>query len=74
MRVEATVLRHGDELTVIADGHTHRLMVHNPIAEAGESVAGGGKLTAPMPGRIVAVKVAKGAKVKRGRRCWCWRR
>jgi 3-methylcrotonyl-CoA carboxylase alpha subunit len=66
VRVEATVLRHGDELTVLAEGHSHRLLVHNPIAEAGETAAGGGKLTAPMPGKIVAVKVAQGAKVKRG--------
>jgi 3-methylcrotonyl-CoA carboxylase alpha subunit len=65
-RVEATVLRHGDEMTVLLGGHSHRLVVHNPIAEAGETAVGGGKLTAPMPGKIVAVKVAQGAKVKRG--------
>jgi 3-methylcrotonyl-CoA carboxylase alpha subunit len=59
------VVRRGDELTVVQAGRAHRLVLHRPLAEA-EHGGEDGRLTAPMPGKIVAVKVARGAKVKRG--------
>ncbi len=64
-RLEATVVRRGDELTILQSGRAHRLVLHRPLAEA-ERAGDDGRLTAPMPGKIVAVKVTSGAKVKRG--------
>jgi len=62
----ATFLHRGDELTLVVAGHNHTLMLANPLAEAGDSAAGSGGLTAPMPGKIVALRVEPGAAVKRG--------
>jgi 3-methylcrotonyl-CoA carboxylase alpha subunit len=36
------------------------------MAHAGEAEAAGGRLTAPMPGKVVAVIAAKGQEVKKG--------
>nr|NDG07380.1 biotin/lipoyl-binding protein [Oxalobacteraceae bacterium] len=38
----------------------------DPIAHAGESESEGGRLTAPMPGKIVQLMVDEGASVKKG--------
>ncbi len=65
-KARAAFLRRGDELTVIADGRNHTLGLVNPLAEAGDSAADAGRLTAPMPGKIVALRVINGASVKRG--------
>jgi len=66
VRRVAAFLRRGDELTLIADGRNHVLTLANPMAEAAETAIDGGRLTAPMPGKIVALRVAAGAAVKRG--------
>jgi len=66
VRHHATFLRRGDELTLVIAGHNHTLMLANPLAEAGDGAVGSGGLTAPMPGKIVALRVAAGAAVKRG--------
>jgi 3-methylcrotonyl-CoA carboxylase alpha subunit len=65
-RVTATVVCHGNDLTVITNGSSHRLTLHDPLAQAGEQEAAGGRLTAPMPGKIVALLVQTGAVVERG--------
>ncbi len=70
-RREALVNRHGLEVTVIARGPgglggTFRLSLIDPIAAAGAADAEGGRLTAPMPGRVVTVLVEPGAVVERG--------
>jgi len=65
-RVTATVVRHGDDLTIISHGSSHRLTLHDPLAQAGEQEVAGGRLTAPMPGKIVALLVETGASVERG--------
>jgi 3-methylcrotonyl-CoA carboxylase alpha subunit len=62
----ATVLRRGDELTIIVEGRNHVLELANPLAEAAAAEVDGGRLTAPMSGKIVALRVAAGAAVKRG--------
>jgi 3-methylcrotonyl-CoA carboxylase alpha subunit len=62
----ATVLRSGDDVIVFAEGETHRLSVYNPMRAAGAVDAVGGRLTAPMPGKVVAVKTAAGTRVTRG--------
>jgi 3-methylcrotonyl-CoA carboxylase alpha subunit len=62
----ATIVRRGDELTVFHDGASHVLTLVNPMADMDAKAADTGRLTAPMPGKIVAVRVEAGAKVKRG--------
>jgi 3-methylcrotonyl-CoA carboxylase alpha subunit len=65
VRTTAQVVRHGDAVTVFDGGAERRLTVVDPLAAAaGEAAVG--KLTAPMPGRISAVRVAPGERVARG--------
>ena len=70
-RCRALVFRHGLDITVIAraangSGGTYRLSLIDPVATAGTADAEGGRLTAPMPGRIVTVLVEPGAAVEKG--------
>jgi 3-methylcrotonyl-CoA carboxylase alpha subunit len=65
-RLRATVVRHGMDLMVIWRGGSHRLVLQNPYAHEGEHEVEGGTLTAPMPGKVVAVMVALGEEVKKG--------
>ncbi|WP_305041996.1 acetyl-CoA carboxylase biotin carboxylase subunit [Geoalkalibacter sp.] len=65
-RVRATVVRHGLELTILEPGAAHRLALIDPFAHAGEQEEQGGTLTAPMPGKVIAVLVESGAQVKKG--------
>ncbi|WP_429886001.1 acetyl/propionyl/methylcrotonyl-CoA carboxylase subunit alpha [Geoalkalibacter halelectricus] len=65
-RVRATVVRHGQELTILEQGAAHRLVLVDPYAHAGEQEEQGGTLTAPMPGKVIAVMVESGAQVKKG--------
>jgi 3-methylcrotonyl-CoA carboxylase alpha subunit len=64
-RIRATVVRSLDELVVMMQGRAHRLMLHDPDAAAERDVDAG-RLTAPMPGKVVAVMVNAGAAVKKG--------
>ncbi|WP_242343398.1 acetyl/propionyl/methylcrotonyl-CoA carboxylase subunit alpha [Anaeromyxobacter terrae] len=65
-RVRATVVRGGDGLTILTPGHAHRLGLFDPGAAAADRDVDAGRLTAPMPGKIVAVMVEPGAEVKKG--------
>jgi 3-methylcrotonyl-CoA carboxylase alpha subunit len=65
-RLEATVVRKDDELTVVLDGRNYGLTVVDPTHAVGATTADAGRLTAPMPGKIVAVLVKEGDNVKRG--------
>jgi 3-methylcrotonyl-CoA carboxylase alpha subunit len=62
----ADVVRVGDDLHVFARGRHRVLTVVDIIAQSGEHEAGGGKLTAPMPGKVIAVTTSIGARVERG--------
>jgi 3-methylcrotonyl-CoA carboxylase alpha subunit len=66
IREKATVVRNGNVLTVMEQGGSHTLTLHDPYALTGEEEAAGGSLIAPMPGKVVAVLVAAGDKVKKG--------
>jgi 3-methylcrotonyl-CoA carboxylase alpha subunit len=66
-RSKATVVRHGADLTIMSHGFSHRLTLHDPHALCGELDEAGGKLTAPMPGKVIAVLVKVGDEVKKGR-------
>ena len=65
-RLTATVVVSGREVTVLDGGAVYRLVRHDPIVEAAAEAPPGGRLTAPLPGRVVAVLVQPGAAVARG--------
>ena len=56
----------GDTFHVFHAGRHTVVAWLDPLAHAGESEGEGGKLTAPMPGKVVAVRVTLGDKVKKG--------
>ena len=64
--VHGAVRRDGDVLHVFTGGAHYQLTYNDPMAHAGETEAEGGRLTAPMPGKVVAVLAAKGQEVKKG--------
>ncbi|CAK0757562.1 hypothetical protein CCP1ISM_740002 [Azospirillaceae bacterium] len=66
VRLTATVIRRGAEITLFYQGGLHRLTLVDPLAAAALDDVPDDRLTAPMPGRIVAVLVAAGAEVVAG--------
>ncbi|SEO30772.1 3-methylcrotonoyl-CoA carboxylase, alpha subunit [Duganella sp. CF517] len=64
--VHGAVRRDGDVLHVFTGGAHYQLTYNDPMAHAGETEAEGGRLTAPMPGKVVAVLATKGQEVKKG--------
>lgn len=56
----------GVHLHVMAQGAMADLVYLDPLAVIGEDEGAGGRLTAPMPGKVVAVRVEAGADVKKG--------
>ena len=58
--------RAGNEVAVFEGGKSWRLAIVDPLAAVADVEAGVESLTAPMPGKIIAVKVDAGAKVERG--------
>jgi 3-methylcrotonyl-CoA carboxylase alpha subunit len=63
---QATVLRDGAAVTVLLDGATHELHRVDTGAASGDQQEGGGRVLAPMPGRILQLLVAEGQAVQRG--------
>ena len=62
----ATVLWDGVDLGLEVAGEHHRLRLYDPLAAAADQEAGGNRLIAPMPGKVVQVHVAPGDRVARG--------
>jgi 3-methylcrotonyl-CoA carboxylase alpha subunit len=62
----ATVVRSGATVDVFHAGARYTLERHDPWLAELEAEAHGGGLTAPMPGKVIAVLVDAGAKVERG--------
>lgn len=60
------VVRDGENLHVFHGGVHTVLAYTDPMAHAGEAEAEGGRLTAPMPGKIVALLVKQGEAVEKG--------
>jgi 3-methylcrotonyl-CoA carboxylase alpha subunit len=56
----------GEQVAVFAEQGSALLTVLDPLAHAGDGAAEGGRLAAPMPGKVVAFLVAAGAQVQRG--------
>ena len=65
-RTHGQVHVEGDTFHVFHDGRHTVLEWLDPLAHASESEGEGGKLTAPMPGKVIAVMVEAGSKVTRG--------
>jgi 3-methylcrotonyl-CoA carboxylase alpha subunit len=65
-RMTAAVVRHGGEMTVLLPGRSHRLRLRDPFDAAPDEETAGGRMTAPMPGKIIQVRVAPGERVSRG--------
>ncbi|MDJ0944498.1 MAG: acetyl/propionyl/methylcrotonyl-CoA carboxylase subunit alpha [Kiloniellales bacterium] len=65
-QVTATVVRRASAFTVFLDGRAYALALDDPWAPGAEEESLGGRLTAPMPGKITQLLVASGAEVKRG--------
>jgi len=59
-------LRRGNHFTVIGDDGSWRLDYVDPLAEPDDAAVAGGRLTAPMPGKVVQVLAQPGEAVKRG--------
>jgi 3-methylcrotonyl-CoA carboxylase alpha subunit len=64
--IQGTVRRAGDTLHVFTGGLHHVLEWNDPLAHAGEHETADGRLTAPMPGKVVAVIASGGQHVKKG--------
>ena len=65
-RISGRVVRVDDRFHVFWQGQHRVLSWSDPIAHAGETESEGGRLTAPMPGKIVQLMVAEGASVEKG--------
>ena len=65
-RLTVTVYQHGDRYAVFTPAGSALLADHDPLAEAGAGAAAAGRLTAPMPGKVVGCLARAGDKVQRG--------
>ena len=60
------VLRDGTRLTTVLDGESYGWDLVDPLQPPASAQAGGDMVVAPMPGRIIDVRVQPGAAVSRG--------
>ena len=65
-RVHSQVYAQGELRHVFTPHGATRISLLNPLAHAGEAAQEGGRLTAPMPGKVVSFAVKAGDKVKAG--------
>jgi 3-methylcrotonyl-CoA carboxylase alpha subunit len=65
-RATLAVYAQGERVAVFAPEGSLVLQQIDPIAHAGEGAAEGGRLTAPMPGKVIAFLAAPGEAVKQG--------
>ncbi|MBI1892096.1 MAG: acetyl/propionyl/methylcrotonyl-CoA carboxylase subunit alpha [Burkholderiales bacterium] len=64
--IKGTVVRDEESIHVFADDRHAVLHYKDPLAHANAAEADAGRLTAPMPGKIIAVLVKQGAIVAKG--------
>ncbi|WP_442975035.1 acetyl-CoA carboxylase biotin carboxyl carrier protein subunit, partial [Salmonella enterica] len=65
-RTRVTVYRRGEVAHVFCDRGATQIVAVDLLAHAGDSHAEGGRLTAPMPGKVVSFAVKAGDAVKKG--------
>ena len=65
-RVHSQVYAQGELRHVFTPQGATRISLLNPLAHAGEAAQEGGRLTAPMPGKVVSFTVKAGDQVKAG--------
>ncbi|MDR2299981.1 MAG: acetyl/propionyl/methylcrotonyl-CoA carboxylase subunit alpha [Comamonas sp.] len=65
-RCVAVVHAQGDQLSVFTDAGSTQITVVDQLAHAGDTGHEGGRLTAPMPGKVVSFTVKAGDKVSKG--------
>ena len=61
-----SVYLQGERVAVFGAGGSLELQEFDPIAHAGEQAGGAGRLTAPMPGKVIAIHVKAGDAVMPG--------
>ncbi|MDR8968156.1 acetyl/propionyl/methylcrotonyl-CoA carboxylase subunit alpha [Burkholderia multivorans] len=66
MRSSGRVIVDGDSFHVFTQGTAETFEWRNLLAHAGDAEHGGGRLTAPMPGKVIAVLVEPGQRVEPG--------
>ena len=64
--VAGSVVRLGNRFEVFLPGEHHSLQLHDPLLQVLELETHAGQLTAPMPGKIVAILVEAGERVEKG--------
>jgi 3-methylcrotonyl-CoA carboxylase alpha subunit len=64
--VSAGILADGLRIAVMRGGKTQWFDRRDPLAELAGAVEGGGRISAPMPGKIIQVLVSAGANVVKG--------
>jgi 3-methylcrotonyl-CoA carboxylase alpha subunit len=65
-RLRAAVIRHDRELTILHQGRSWLLQLHDPRLDAMDGEESQNGLLAPMPGSVVSIDVAAGERVKQG--------
>ena len=65
-RIHSTVHAQGETCHVFTPQGATRISLLDPLAHAGEAAQEGGRLTAPMPGKVVSFAVKAGDTVKAG--------
>ncbi|MBP6765568.1 MAG: acetyl/propionyl/methylcrotonyl-CoA carboxylase subunit alpha [Rubrivivax sp.] len=65
-RLTATVYRHGERFAVFTGQGSALVQEFDPIAHAGDGAGEGGRLTAPMPGKVISFLALPGEHVQRG--------
>ena len=64
--VRLRAVARGDDVAVFRDGVAHMLRFVDPLAPKQSEDARGGRVLAPMPGRVLEVMVTQGDRVERG--------
>ena len=65
-RLQVAVIRHQQELTILHQGRSWHIRLHDPRLDAMEGEGDSGSLVAPMTGNVIAINVAEGDSVKQG--------
>ncbi len=65
-RVNAAMVASGEKRHIFLDGRAYEFAAVDPLFHAGDADSAEGHLTAPMPGKVIALLVKAGDKVEKG--------